>query len=990
MSTDFRKTHLMVFLHANEPVWWAKIVELRGVIEDWLTYIPQTFPHYTRHTVLHSDAIIVQLSKLLFRDEDPAQTVVKLSAMEAYIIAAAAYLHDAGMVTSDHQKKEILESPAWEAWTADGSGTKRWKEIDTFRNGSTPTDPHVRNFLADVQARFLIAEFVRRTHHLRARDFMTQNEEQLGRFSLGDPVLLRTIAAVCVSHGLGHDELEDPDQYPERSDILDQRVNVRFLAILLRLGDLLDLSTNRACPLLLNAASPLPAESLAHWTQYKRISQRLTSPERIEVIAQCEDQAEHSYLKDWCQWLVKEVRNAAVAMAHSPRHGDWQAPKTTIDCPDATIRIEPSPGAKYIPSDWRFELDHELVFRRLIDDLYTEPYSFVRELIQNALDATRCQMYLDMQNESFVTPDLPTQVPESRRQRYPVSINLETIELKNALSGELEQRQVLVVEDLGIGMDRNIIQGYLLQVGRSYYTTHDFQRNFKFVPTSRYGVGFLSVFGASDHVSIETFKPSSKSGDGALRVVLTGPRNYVLLEKSERRRSGTRIEILLRESLEKSHLTDQVRLWCRRVEFPILVSEFGTQATVTAERKEEFLYEIPDVMREGAKFAVRAFDIQRHGIEGELYVFARVESQGESWDAWSDAYHRYPRVDPRASKPDFPRSLYCIHGIGSESGHLSGPCSERLDFRGGRIPIPSLSREHLRFAARGTSDTPDDRVTTRWAEIINSHLDASERAKSPDGWRYKQSLVDGFPTARFWAALPGTIPVHVERETRLISLEEAVELPVIATVMGPQKVELRWLPQDRETMPQPKWEGNIPAMFVNELTAFSGAHRMALFQRRALEGAHWLSSEHFAMYWKKGNEESVFGGPRYNPSRLVAMTSSFPVGFRIHPISDSTLNSDIFNSANPLIQWALLVKKASANGASGMTEYHFEHLQELLHECCGALYKLDDLEKYLSKWREMQGLPTELTPPVLEFVPQMFLRIPNPEGPHEKCPTSSK
>jgi molecular chaperone HtpG len=990
MSTEFRKTALMNFLHSADPVLWTKIVELRSVIEDWLSYIPQTFPHYTRHTVRHSDAIIVQLSKLLFLDEDPEQPVIKLSAMEAYILAAAAYLHDAGMVTSDRQKKEILESSEWKAWTSDGSGARRLKEIDTFRTGSSPTDPQIRNFLADVQTRFLIAEFVRRTHHLRARDFMIQNVEQLGRFSLGDPVLLRTIAAVCVSHGLRQDELEDPDQYPERSDILDQPVNVRFLAILLRLGDLLDLSNDRACPLLLNAASPLPAESLAHWTQYSRINQRLTSTDRIEVIARCENQTEHSYLKDWCQWLVQEVRNAAVAMARAPRHGNWQAPKATIDCPDATIRIEPLPDATYIPSDWHFELDQELVFRRLIDDLYTEPHTFVRELIQNALDASRCQMYLDLQNESIDSPELPTQVPESIRHRYAVSLKLEMVELKNELSGEVEERQRLTVEDSGIGMDRNIIQNYLLQVGRSYYTTHDFQRNFKFVPTSRFGVGFLSVFRASDHVVFETYKPSSRTCDGPLRVILKGPRNYVLLEKSERRRSGTRIEIVLRESFEKSQLTGLVRSWCRRVEFPIHVSEFGTEITITAERKEQFVYEIPDVLRKGAKYAVRAFDIQRHGIEGELYVFARVDSRGESWDAWSLANYQDPRDDPRVSKPDFPESLYCIHGIGFESGSRTGPCSARLDFRRGKIPTPSLSREKLRLTFRGLVGTLDDRITTRWAEIIDGHLASCERAKSPDGWRYKQALVDFFPTTQYWQTLPGTIPVHFRHETHLISLHEALKLPELATIMGSQVLELGTMPIDRKSMPQVNWQEDIPAIFADELTAFSGAHRTALFQKRSPASTCWLSTEHFVMYWNDDSGGGIFGGPSYNPSRLVAMTSAFWVGFRIPSLTDSGLESTIFNSANTLIQWALRIKMASEDQTSSVTKDHFEYLRELLQECCGYLYKVKELEEYLAKWRKMKGLPSELLPPDLRLVPEAFVRFPEPQDPKNERPTNLK
>jgi len=46
--------------------------------------------------------------------------VVQLSAIEAYIIVAAAYLHDAGMVISDKEKIEIIQSPEWLSWIAEG------------------------------------------------------------------------------------------------------------------------------------------------------------------------------------------------------------------------------------------------------------------------------------------------------------------------------------------------------------------------------------------------------------------------------------------------------------------------------------------------------------------------------------------------------------------------------------------------------------------------------------------------------------------------------------------------------------------------------------------------------------------------------------------------------------------------------------------------------------------------------------------------------
>ena len=91
------------------------------------------------------------------------------------------------------------------------------------------------------------------------------------RVAFDDPALLGTIGDVCAAHGLQQGELDDRDRFPERRDIQGQLVNVRFATILFRMGDLLDMSQDRACPLLLNAACPLPPDSLAHWTQYQRI-----------------------------------------------------------------------------------------------------------------------------------------------------------------------------------------------------------------------------------------------------------------------------------------------------------------------------------------------------------------------------------------------------------------------------------------------------------------------------------------------------------------------------------------------------------------------------------------------------------------------------------------------------------------------------------------------------------------------------------------------
>ena len=673
MSCEIEETAVMKFLGGKNGVYYGKVLELREAIRGWLAYIPQSFPHYTRHTIEHSEEIISQLSKLLFKDDDPAQPTVSLSATEVYVVTAGAYLHDAGMVVSDKEKGEILKSDDWAKWTTgSGGGAKRLAEVKKFRKAKKPADKIVRNFLADVQLRFLIAEFVRSSHHQRAVRVLTQHQAALGRFAFDSPMLLNTINDVCLAHGLRQHELRDAERFPERRDIRGEKVNVKFMAILLRMGDLLDMSYDRACPLLLNAACPLPAGSLAHWTQYQAITHFMVAPDRIEITAECKNQREHQVLQDWCQWLVDEVREAGNLMARSPRHRNWQTPEVSLGVTGSTITIRPADGATYIPSRWVIEIDNEAVFQLLIRDAYENPEVFIRELIQNALDANRCQMYTDAMSQGVERPEYPTQFSEETRLGYPVRISLKTSKVKSEFSGETEGKQVLVVEDGGIGMDRDIIERYFLQVGRSYYRSEEFRRAFGFVPTSRFGVGFLSVFAVSDYVVVETHKPSSPTSDGPILLTLTGPRNYLLTDKGSRRTSGTRIEVKLRKQIEHGKLTEVVTQWCRRVEFPVLVDDLGAKTTVEAERVEDFTYEMPDVTEKGAKFIVRAFPINRPGIEGELYVFAHITKVGESWvDKWW-AQSTYPELHPQALKPEFPENLTCMHGISVSREYTRG------------------------------------------------------------------------------------------------------------------------------------------------------------------------------------------------------------------------------------------------------------------------------------------------------------------------------
>jgi molecular chaperone HtpG len=644
-----------------------------------------------------------------------------------------------------------------------------------------------------------------------------------------------------------------------------------------------------------------------------------------------------------------------------------------------TIKIRPASHATYIPSDWNFRLDQDEVFQRLIKDVYDHPQSYLRELIQNSLDATRCQLFLDLKKDGLDIPDYPTQVDEKYRSRYELRIRIGYTEVLNELSGQMEQHQILTVEDCGIGMDRQIIKDYFLQVGRSFYKTEEFRRTFRFVPTSRFGLGFLSVFAVSNLVTVETYKPSSQSGDGPIRLTLTGPRNYLLMEKCGRRSGGTQVELVLQESLEPGAITNLIAHWCPRVEFPIRITDFGSETNLTRESPEQFSYETPDVSEEGSKFVVRYFDINRPGIEGELYVFALLNNRGESWASWRWSQETYPSLHPIARKPSFPASLTCFQGVrvGSFDAYphirSAGPLASRLDYRSDKYR-PLLSRERLILHGPRPTETGDPAVASRWEELLGEHLAKTARAKGEKGWRYKQRLVDYFPFPAFWARQPETLRISIGSRSRLASLEEALGFPVVTTVIHPRSPFYGYGRDKPEVSPfVPAWDADDVGISEHDLYWLSTEHTRSIFSGRYITRVRWLSSGHLAADWKLGDWKPPLVGEEAIGS--IILEDQNVICFRLHQANNSD-HYVLLNTKNEFARWILRINDACQQGLSLPGVDQVKLLNGLLKWSAwfpGVSDKFPTLCEFVNRWREIPDLPPELVPPSTPLSYRMFM-----------------
>lgn len=151
----------------------------------------------------------------------------------------------------------------------------------------------------------------------------------------------------------------------------------------------------------------------------------------------------------------------------------------------------------YIPLDMKFTVDSMAALQLFTGNrLYSDRRVFLRELIQNSVDACNLKKLYDKE----YTPD--------------ISIEFD------------KQIQFIKFKDNGIGMDRQWIEKYFLKIGISFYQSGDIktinQSHLDFNFISKFGIGFLSSFMVSEKIVIKT----RKKGSPGLMITITNLQDY--------------------------------------------------------------------------------------------------------------------------------------------------------------------------------------------------------------------------------------------------------------------------------------------------------------------------------------------------------------------------------------------------------------------------------------------------------------------------------
>lgn len=547
---------------------WAKLIKecksatdlahLEKLCDDafaLMKTVRDTFPTYTLHDETHLNNVILLIEQLLGN-----KGIKQLSSGECAMLLLAACYHDIGMCYSPEQKQTELTSNRFRDYLDQNPGEFLKIEKTADSDNTIPEDVQLNYF--------------RKIHHLRIRELLPAN--------LGTDLIRRDyLVKICESHGQDIENVFADLPYDSFRD-----TDCILCSLLLRLADILDFDSSRTPEILYNFQNIKNAKdpfANVEWVKHLRAKGFKFSDSKDRTVvfgAVCENMQEENDISRFLDYIDVELEKSQVILGKYG-HERWR----TFQLPSNIDRNIERKG--YQTGEYCLTLQADNVLQMLVgDDLYTSDATFIRELLQNSMDAIRARRMLDY--------------PWSEKNRGQITISDWIDE---------EGFQWFRIDDTGIGMTEQMIMKYFLKVGNSYYQSDEFKKmqyeNSKhhgFSPISQYGIGILSCFLVGDKMEISTRHYNSGKG---IRFTMNGIRGYYSIAEEEkgdkgtpmpacdingsgtfRQEAGTSIAIRIKETLPKNIMSYLKRYIC----FPdIRISYQNSWETIMFPTQDEIL-----------------------------------------------------------------------------------------------------------------------------------------------------------------------------------------------------------------------------------------------------------------------------------------------------------------------------------------------------------------------------------------------------------------
>ncbi len=526
----------------------------------------QRFPHYSDHGESHSKAIIANIEFILGK-----KRIKQLSVADTWLLLQCAYAHDIGMSIS---AKELISQMAEDNAIYDKVKAICQKEESAreafefiqplfgyyiFKRREDCPDEDSDDYLAktsisqrlDAKAQYEIFEsndfarwpiklinaftiilenYVRPQHGDFSENILSEDFAQICDNGIV-PIRLRYLVARISSFHIKDRELLFEEFPKETLGICKDYMNPRFAAIMLRLGDLLDLDNGRFNQAQLNILGESPYVTLIHQFKHEAVTHFLVTPLEISIKANFTRKTAETLIMlrntsgktskiddrekiqlcmkackslfEWLEMLREELEFLAKNWLNIvPRKFEGSCPNFV----EPELRIDGR-----IINKHELGLSYEITTKRSAEiiegsSLYKEPqFTFIREILQNALDATKLKMFRDImsghypefydETGKFAPEAVKKLTPACFAEKIKNNINFYRIEY-DIHANEEDKTVVVSIRDYGVGITYRDLTG-MLKIGNSNKT--EYNREYEKMPdwlkpTGSFGIGLQSIF----------------------------------------------------------------------------------------------------------------------------------------------------------------------------------------------------------------------------------------------------------------------------------------------------------------------------------------------------------------------------------------------------------------------------------------------------------------------------------------------------------------
>lgn len=492
---------------------------LRDKIEKKIQEVNQTFPMYSYHDSIHSKSIITAIERFLGEER-----VASLSPTDTLLLLICCYVHDYGMAFSVLEIYNLLKDDSFKNFIIEKQEdtvlqSDEKMAVDLLYKLFTSKEVDVKIIVSDIYKSILLAvQMYIRPNHWKGVDKIALDFRDLFEGDLNNRIILNIIK-ICQIHGKDVNTIME--LMPEEDSCFGDEFHPRFIAALLRLGDLLDLDNGRFPKWFSDAINDketiIPDISKLHFKKHEAIKHFKITPDLITIIADVivEEKSPNGYEEGYqvasliFEWFVQLQEDWKYMSDNwmSITKGKFGSPPSDLDL---QVFVD---GHRYYSDEQSFQMNmsQDRVLNLLKgSSIYQNMYVGIREMIQNAVDASLLEMWKNIIHNEYTNYELtkdtvlnlygkdikPWQINKDIYSKFTIIVEL--------ICDKDQQKLELVVKDKGIAIDSKDV-AYIANLGSSKEKNPRVLEIMKtmpnwLTPAGFFGIGLQSVFQLTDKI----------------------------------------------------------------------------------------------------------------------------------------------------------------------------------------------------------------------------------------------------------------------------------------------------------------------------------------------------------------------------------------------------------------------------------------------------------------------------------------------------------